>query len=154
MNVTALAYGLIRLRFDKDAEWLARVEKSAARLKAMAQQINYDFNSQGYDFAKGAAFTNQDIYRQPDAVGGYSYVMLLAWKLTGQGPLSGGSQDRHRSLHGLCRQPLVRGSQRSDGGDGGGASGGNGLSNQHQKRIGFCLRHAGWFDGVGAVGRA
>jgi hypothetical protein len=84
MNVTALAYGLIRLRFNKDAEWLARVEKSAARLRAMAKQIRYDFNSQGYDFAKGAAFTNHDIYRQPDAVGGYSYVMLLAWKLTGK----------------------------------------------------------------------
>ena len=84
MNVTAMAYGLIRLRFAKDAEWLARVEKSATRLKDMAQQLRYDFNSQGYDFAKAAAFTNQDIYRQPDAVGGYSYVMLLAWKLTGK----------------------------------------------------------------------
>jgi hypothetical protein len=82
MNVTAMAYGLIRLRFRKDPEWLARVEKSATRLKDMAQQLHYDFNSQGYDFAKAAAFTNQDIYRQPDAVGGYSYVMLLAWKLT------------------------------------------------------------------------
>ena len=84
MNVTAMAYGLIRLRFAQDAEWLARVEKSATRLKDMAQQIHYDFNSQGYDFAKAAAFTNHDIYRQPDAVGGYSYVMLMAWKLTGK----------------------------------------------------------------------
>jgi hypothetical protein len=84
MNVTAIAYGLIRLRFGQDREWLARVERSAASLKAMAQQLRYDFNSQGYDFAKGAAFTNQDIYRQPDAIGGYSYVMLLAWKLTGK----------------------------------------------------------------------
>jgi hypothetical protein len=84
MNVTAMAYGLIRLRFAKDAEWLARVEKSATRLKDMAQQLRYDFNSQGYDFAKAAAFTNHDIYRQPDAVGGYSYVMLLAWKMTGK----------------------------------------------------------------------
>ena len=84
MNVTAMAYGLIRLRFAKDREWLERVERSAASLKAMAQQLRYDFNSQGYDFAKGAAFTNQDIYRQPDAIGGYSYVMLLAWKLTGK----------------------------------------------------------------------
>jgi len=83
MNVTAMAYGLIRLRFGKDAEWLARVEKSATRLKDMARQLRYDFNSQGYDFAKAAAFTNHDIYRQPDAVGGYSYMMLLAWKLTG-----------------------------------------------------------------------
>jgi hypothetical protein len=84
MNVTAMAYGLIRLRFAKDPEWMARVEKSATRLKDMAQQLHYDFNSQGYDFAKAAAFTRQDIYRQPDAVGGYSYVMLLAWKLTGK----------------------------------------------------------------------
>lgn len=84
MNVTALAFGLIRLRFAQDPEWMARAERSAARLKEMAQQIRYDFNDQGYDFAKKAAFTNHDIYRQPDAVGGYSYVMLLAWKLTGQ----------------------------------------------------------------------
>jgi hypothetical protein len=84
MNVTALAYGLIRLRFNADAAWLGRVERSATRLRAMAQQIHYDFNDQGYDFAKGAAFTNHDIYRQRDAVGGYSYVMLLAWKLTGK----------------------------------------------------------------------
>jgi hypothetical protein len=84
MNVTAMAYALIGLRFRQDAEWLARVEKSANRLKLMAQQIRYDFNTQGYDFAKAAAFTNQDIYRQPDAVGGYSYVMLMAWKLTGK----------------------------------------------------------------------
>ena len=84
MNVTALAYGLIQLRFAKDAEWLARVDKSASRLKAMAQQIKYNFNDQGYDFSKSATFTNHDIYRQPDAVGGYSYVMLLAWKLTGK----------------------------------------------------------------------
>jgi hypothetical protein len=84
MNVTAMAYGLIQLRFAKDSEWLARVEKSATRLQAMAKQIKYDFNDQGYDFSKSATFTNQDIYRQPDAVGGYSYVMLLAWKLTGK----------------------------------------------------------------------
>jgi len=84
MNVTALAYGLIRLRFNQDPAWLGRVEKSAARLKEMAQQIKYNFNDQGYDFSKRATFANHDIYRQPDAVGGYSYVMLLAWKLTGK----------------------------------------------------------------------
>jgi len=84
MNVTALAFALIRLRFGEDAAWLARVESSALRLKEMAQQIHYNFNDQGYDYAKRAPFTNHDIYRQPDAVGGYSYVMLLAWKLTGR----------------------------------------------------------------------
>ena len=84
MNVTALAFGLIQLRFSRDAAWLARVERSATRLRDMAQQIRYDFNDQGYDFSKNATFTNHDIYRQPDTVGGYSYVMLLAWKLTGK----------------------------------------------------------------------
>lgn len=84
MNVTAMAFGLIQMRFPQDQEWLARVERTAARLRDMAQQIHYNFNDQGYDFAKKAPFTNHDIYRQPDAVGGYSYVMLLAWKLTGQ----------------------------------------------------------------------
>ena len=84
MNVNALAFALIRTRFVHDAEWLARVERSAARLRDMAHQIHYDFNDQGYDFEKAMPFTRQDIYRQPDAVGGYSYVMLLAWKLTGK----------------------------------------------------------------------
>jgi hypothetical protein len=50
----------------------------------MAQTIRYDFNHQGFDFAKGVPYTNKNIYRQPDAVGGYSYVMLLAWELTGR----------------------------------------------------------------------
>lgn len=84
MNVTALAFGLIRLRFAQDPAWLRRVESTATRLKEMARQIDYDFNSQGYDFQKGAPFTNKDMFRQPDTVGGYSYVMLLAWKLTGK----------------------------------------------------------------------
>jgi hypothetical protein len=84
MNVSALAFALIRRRFSRDEQWLARVLRSAERLKDMAHQIHYDFNDQGYDFEKVVPFTRQDIYRQPDAVGGYSYVMLLAWKLTGK----------------------------------------------------------------------
>jgi hypothetical protein len=84
MNVNALAFALIRIRFPHDPEWLARVERSAASLRDMAHQIKYDFNDQGYDYAQGKPFTRQDIYRQPDAVGGYSYVMLLAWKMTGK----------------------------------------------------------------------
>jgi hypothetical protein len=85
MNVNALAFALIHTRFANDTEWLARVERSAASLRDMAHQINYDFNDQGYDYAAGKPFTRQNIYRQPDAVGGYSYVMLLAWKMTGKG---------------------------------------------------------------------
>ena len=84
INVNALAFALIRTRFAHDPEWLARVERSAAALRDMAHQIKYDFNDQGYDYAQGKPFTRQNIYRQPDAVGGYSYVMLLAWKMTGK----------------------------------------------------------------------
>lgn len=84
MNVNALALALIQTRFAHDAEWLARVERTAASLRDMAHQINYDFNDQGYDYVAGKPFTRQNIYRQPDAVGGYSYVMLLAWRMTGK----------------------------------------------------------------------
>jgi len=84
MNVNSLAFALIQTRFAHDPEWLARVERSAASLREMAHQIGYDFNDQGYDYAAGKPFTLQNVYRQPDAVGGYSYVMLLAWKLTGK----------------------------------------------------------------------
>lgn len=84
MNVNALALALIQTRFAHDPEWLARVERTATSLRDMAHQIKYDFNDQGYDYAAGKPFTRQKIYRQPDAVGGYSYVMLLAWKMTGK----------------------------------------------------------------------
>jgi hypothetical protein len=84
MNVNALALALIRTRFPQDPEWLARVERTAESLRNMTRQIKYDFNDQGFDFAAGKPFTRQDIYRQPDAVGGYSYVMLLAWRMTGK----------------------------------------------------------------------
>lgn len=84
MNVNALAFALIRTRFAHDQEWLDRVEKTAATLRDMAHKIDYNFNDQGFDCAAGKAFTRQDIYRQPDAIGGYSYVMLLAWKMTGK----------------------------------------------------------------------
>jgi len=152
MNVTALAYGLIGLRFGKDAEWLKIVERSAVRLKEMARQIKYDFNDQGYDFAKGAAFTNHDIYRQPDAVGGYSYVMLLAWKLTGK-DFCLAEANGDRSVHGFCQEPMVRDSQRRDGGDGSGAAGGHGVSDQREKGSGICPRCEGWPDGFRTLGR-
>ncbi len=84
MNVNSLAFALIQSRFAHDPEWLGRVERSAASLRNMAHQIGYDFNDQGYDYAAGRPFTRQNIYRQPDAAGGYSYVMLLAWKMTGK----------------------------------------------------------------------
>ncbi|HTW81034.1 MAG TPA: hypothetical protein VME23_15915 [Terracidiphilus sp.] len=84
MNVNALAFALIRTRFAHDPEWTDRVRRSAESLRNMAHQIKYDFNDQGFDYAAGKPFTRQDIYRQPDAVGGYSYVMLLAWEIAGK----------------------------------------------------------------------
>lgn len=81
MNVNALAFGIIRRHFGDSAEWKARMRRSADRLIAMAHQIGYDFNDQGYDFKKHAPFTRQAIYRQPDTVGGYAYVMLFAWEV-------------------------------------------------------------------------
>lgn len=44
----------------------------------LAGQLKYDFNGQGYDFAKGAAFTRRDEYRQPDSIAGFAYNMLFA----------------------------------------------------------------------------
>ena len=32
---------------------------------------------------KNIAWTNKDIYRQPDAIGGYAYVMLISYELLG-----------------------------------------------------------------------
>ena len=81
MNVNALAFGIIRKHFADSAEWKSKIRRSADRLIKMAHQLDYDFNDQGYDFKKEAAFTRQDIYRQPDTIGGYAYVMLFAWEV-------------------------------------------------------------------------
>ena len=109
MNVTAMAYGLIQLRFGHDAEWLARVEKSATRLKDMAQQIHYDFNSQGYDFAKACGFHQP---RHLPATGCRGRIQLrdvAGVEADWEGSLSGRSQDRHRSLSRLSlRTPGMR----------------------------------------------
>lgn len=83
MNVNALAFGIIRTHFAESAEWKTRMRRSADRLIAMAHQLHYDFNDQGYDFKKEAAFTRQTIYRQPDTIGGYAYVMLFAFEVLG-----------------------------------------------------------------------
>jgi hypothetical protein len=81
MNVNALAFGIIRTHFRESAEWTSKMRRSADRLIQMARQLHYDFNDQGYDFKKEAAFTHKDIYRQPDTIGGYAYVMLFAWEV-------------------------------------------------------------------------
>ena len=85
MNVNALAAGIVRSRLSHDLMWLGRVRKSADRLIELAHQISYDFNDQGYRFNTRVPFTNKDIYRQPDAVGGYAYLMLFAHEMFGEG---------------------------------------------------------------------
>ena len=81
MNVNALADGIVRLHLSHDRVWTGRVRKSADRLVELAHQINYNFNDQGYRFNTRVPFTNQDIYRQPDAIGGYAYLMLFAYEM-------------------------------------------------------------------------
>jgi hypothetical protein len=84
MNVNALAEGVIRLRLANDPAWTGRVKRSADRLIDLAHQISYDFNDQGYRFNTRVPFTNKDIYRQPDTIGGYAYVQLLAYEMLGE----------------------------------------------------------------------
>jgi hypothetical protein len=84
MNVNALANGIIRLKLAHDSVWTGRVRSSADRLIDLARQVSYNFNDQGYHFNKRAPFTNQDIYRQPDTIGGYAYVMLFAFEMFGE----------------------------------------------------------------------
>ena len=83
MNVNALADAIIALHYRHDPLWRSRVRRSADRLIALARQIRYDFNDQGYRFNTSVPFTNKDIYRQPDTIGGYAYVLLFAHELLG-----------------------------------------------------------------------
>lgn len=83
MNVNALAFGITRARFLHDSLWTGRLRKSADRLIELAHQISYNFNDQGYRFNTKSPFTNKDIYRQPDTIGGYAYLMLFAHEIFG-----------------------------------------------------------------------
>lgn len=83
MNINALAVAIIRSKLSDDPKWLGKVRSSCERLIALAQQIKYDFNDQGYNFKEHRPFTKQDIYRQPDAIAGYSYLMLFAHEFLG-----------------------------------------------------------------------
>jgi hypothetical protein len=83
MNVNALAFGIIRTRLAHDPVWTDRVRESADRLIELAHQVSYNFNDQGYRFNTRVPFTNKDIYRQPDTIGGYAYLMLFAHEMFG-----------------------------------------------------------------------
>jgi hypothetical protein len=84
MNVNALAAGVVRRHLAQDARWTARVQSSADRLISLAHQIDYNFSDQGYGFDVGKPWTKQDIYRQPDAIGGYAYLQLMAYEMFGE----------------------------------------------------------------------
>ena len=84
MDVDALAAGIIRSKLADDPPSLKRLRSTADRLIEMTHQIAYNFNEQGYNFATKAPWTKKDIYRQPDAVGGYAYLMLFAYEMFGE----------------------------------------------------------------------
>jgi hypothetical protein len=83
MNINAMAGGLLRLQEPQDPVLLKQVRSSADRLVTLAHDVHYDFNQQGFNFRQHAPFTNEDRYRQPDTVGGYGYLMLMAHELFG-----------------------------------------------------------------------
>lgn len=105
MNVNALAFGIIRTHFAGSAEWTTKMRRSADRLIAMAHQLHYDFNDQGYDFKKEAAFTRHDVYRQPDTIGGYAYVMLFAWEVLRDEKYLQEAREGMRRYLGFARNP-------------------------------------------------
>jgi hypothetical protein len=84
MNVNALAAAVVRRHLEQDPRSTARVRASADRLISLAHQIGYDFSDQGYQFDTGEPWTKEDIYRQPDAIGGYAYLQLLAYEMFGE----------------------------------------------------------------------
>jgi hypothetical protein len=84
MNVNALAWAVVKARLGHDSVWTGRVRRSADRLMELAHQIAYNFNDQGYRFNTREPFTNKDIYRQPDTIGGYAYLMLFAHEMFGE----------------------------------------------------------------------
>lgn len=84
MNVNALAAGIIKSRLSRDSSWTGRLRSSLERLIELAKQVNYDFNAQGYNFKERKPFTVKDIYRQPDTIAGYSYLMLFGYEFFGE----------------------------------------------------------------------
>ncbi|MCL2360265.1 MAG: hypothetical protein FWC73_00445 [Defluviitaleaceae bacterium] len=78
LYVNTLAGVVYRCVFPDCKNAYTRMLESAESLQRMAVCIGYDFNDQGYDFTLGKAWTNKDIYRQPDTIGGYAYNMLFA----------------------------------------------------------------------------
>jgi len=78
LYVNNLAGAVYRAIFSDCHKTRDRMLASAKTLQKIAQEIDYDFNHQGYDLVTAKAWSNKDIYRQPDTIGGYAYNMLFA----------------------------------------------------------------------------
>jgi len=105
MNVNALAGGVVRRHLAQDPVWTARVQSSADRLISLAHQINYNFSDQGYRFDTSEPWTKEDIYRQPDAIGGYAYLQLLAFEMFGEAKYLGEAKEALRRYLSFPRNP-------------------------------------------------
>ncbi len=81
MYVNALAAAVIKTRLVNDVDTLEQFRSSLNKLREIAEQINYDFNDQGYDFDRNVPYTLNDAYRQPDSIGGYAYLMALGYEI-------------------------------------------------------------------------
>ena len=84
MYVNALACEIVKRCLLHDPVGVARLRRAMERLIELGQAVNYDFNDQGYDFAANRPFTRNDAYRQPDAIGGYAYLMAAAFEVFGE----------------------------------------------------------------------
>ena len=105
MNVNALAAGVVRAHLAQDPRWTARVQSSADRLISLAHQVAYNFDDQGYGFDVGKPWTKQDIYRQPDAIGGYAYLQLLAYEMFGDAKYLAEAKEGMQRYLGFARNP-------------------------------------------------
>lgn len=84
MYVLSMAAHLIARTSREDEDLREQLLRSFRTLRDMTRRIDYDFNHQGYDFDRNSPWTRKDIYRQPDAIGGYAYLMLIAHNLYGE----------------------------------------------------------------------
>lgn len=83
MFVNALAAGIIRKKASEAPGLVPLLRSSLERIVWLAHRIGYDFNDQGFDFRANAPFTRRGEFRQPDSVGGYAYLMVLAYDMFG-----------------------------------------------------------------------
>lgn len=84
MFVNALAAGIVMRKAGEEPELLPLLRSSMDGLADLAHRIGYDFNDQGFDFDRGEPFTKREEFRQPDSVGGYAYLMVVAYDMFGE----------------------------------------------------------------------